>query len=191
MSRRVALAGLALAVACALAVAATARAQVDCEGGPGPEMGGPEPAMGMLGFGGMGPGLPPGMPGGRGARGPMMGMQGPGPGGWEGLGLSEAQRRRLDDLRDGEQRQVIRLEADLRIAELDLRKLVEGERLDLRAIGDQVDRIADLRADVMKARLATRVAMREVLTPGQRAKLRGPRPGARPGGGAPPRPEGR
>lgn len=192
MDRRVVLAGVVLAVACALAFAGTARAQLDCEGGPGPEMGGPEPVMGMPGCGGMSPGLPPGMPPGMMEdRGPMTGPHGPGPRGWEELELSEAQRRRLDDLRDDEQRMVIRLEADLRIAQLDLWKLVEGERPDLRAIGEQVDRIADLRGDVMRARLATRLGMREILTPAQRAKLRGPQGGPRRGGPARPRPEGR
>lgn len=165
MGRWTRLAGLALAAACLVAVAGLARAQERREGGAGPDLGGPGPMMGVPGLGG-----------------PMMPMRGPDPEKWERLGLSDGQRRRLEDLRDVEERKLIRLEADLRIAGLDLRRLVAGERPNLQAIGMQVDRIADLRAEVMKARIATQIGMREVLTPGQRAQLRAGQPGVRPGG---------
>jgi Spy/CpxP family protein refolding chaperone len=121
-----------------------------------------------------GPGMGPRHEGGSG-----MPMGGPGPREWERLGLSDAQRRKLDDLRDVEQRKVIRLEADLRIAELDLRRLVAGDLPSLQTLGAQVDRIADLRAGILKARLATELGLRGILTPDQRARLRQLGPGPR------------
>lgn len=202
MNRRM-LVGLALGLAGVLAMAGAARAQADREWGmqPGPD----RPTMAMAASGGMEPGGPPpaeghgpGM-GPRGEGGPGLPMGGPGPREWERLGLGEAQRRKLDDLRDVEQRKVIRLEADLRIAELDLRRLVAGDLPSLQTLGAQVDRIADLRAGILKARLATELGLRGILTPDQRARLRqlgpGPRRGPerpaawgddrRPGGGPP------
>jgi Spy/CpxP family protein refolding chaperone len=178
-------AGPALAVTCALAFAGAAWAQGEWEAGDGPEAGDPDPVMEMPGPCGMGPGGPlmggrgPGM-GMRGPGGPVVGVRGPGFREWERLGLSGEQRRRLAELRDVEERRVIRLEADLRLAQLDLRRLVAGERPDLRAIGGQVDRVVDLRGEIMKARLAAQVGMRELLTPEQRARLREGAPGARP-----------
>lgn len=164
MNRRMR-AGLGPAMACAIAFAAAAWAQAGQEGGAAPEAVGPGPTMETM-EPGTGPGGPP-MSG----RGPMPGMRGAGPRVWERLGLSDAQRRRLEELRNAEERKTIRLETDLRIAELDLRVLVAGERPDLRAIGEQVDHIADLRGEMMKAHLATDLGMRQVLTPGQRARL--------------------
>ena len=199
MSRRVSVA-LVLAAACLIAVAGAAWAQDDGMGATGPPTGEPGPMMEMPGPGCMGPGGPP--PGGHGpmmglrapggpwaggGRGPMMGPHGPGPGDWGTPGLSEEQRRRLEELRDAEERKAIRVEADLRLAELDLRRLVAGARPDLRAIGEQVDRIADLRAEIMKARLAARVRVREILGPGPAAGPGEQRPDARPDGTLPER----
>jgi Spy/CpxP family protein refolding chaperone len=98
-----------------------------------------------------------------------------------GLELTDAQRARLAELRDQEQRKCIRLDADLRIARLDLRRLAAEERPNLQAIGALVDRMADLRAGIAKARITTRLGMLAVLEPGQRAALRAAHPGP-PGG---------
>jgi Spy/CpxP family protein refolding chaperone len=203
MSRRVSVA-LALAAACLIAAAGAACAQDDGTGAAGPPRGEPGPMMETPGPGCMGPGGPsgppwmgghgpmmgphgPGGPRSTGGHGPMMGPHGPGPADWEALGLSEEQRQRLEELQDAEARKVIRVEADLRLAELDLRRLVSGARPDLRAIGEQVDRMADLRAEIMKARLTTRVRMREILASGPSAGPGQRRPGARPDGTLPER----
>jgi len=191
------LTGLGLGLACVAVMAGPARAQRDREGGLRPEMVGGS-TMESFGSAEMPPGGPPpmdefgpppgatrcggpmGRPGGWGApaNGPGV-TRVPAPGEWEALEPSAAQRRRMDDLRDAGQRKVIRLEAELRTAELDFRRLVAGAPPDLQAIAVQVDRIADLRAGITKAWLATCLGMREVLTPDQRTRLRHPEPGPR------------
>ena len=98
----------------------------------------------------------------------------------EELKLTDAQRTRIENLRDAERRKTIPLDADVRLAEMDLEDAIEHGG-DAQAA---VARISDLRGRILAARVATRVAVRAVLTPEQRTKLRSLRP-AKPDG--PPR----
>lgn len=168
----------AIALLGALVLGGTALAQ------PGPGPGGPPP-------GGPGDrmGPPPGRggPGGPGERmGPPPGMGGPGgglfmppPEAFERLGLSEAQRTKLEALRDGERRRAIRGDAEIRLAEMDLVKLVESDKPDAAAINTAIESLMKLRTEQLKGRAETIVAMRAILTPEQRGKLRRPDPDAR------------
>jgi Spy/CpxP family protein refolding chaperone len=119
---------------------------------------------------------------------PPPGLRGPEPGDFERLGLTDAQRKKLADLRDEELRKVIRIDADLQIAELDLLALVRGEHPDLQSIEAQIDRVAGLHTGITKARIGGLIAARAVLTPEQLAKLRPPQRGPENGPGAMPEP---
>lgn len=90
----------------------------------------------------------------------------------EGLGLSRAQRDRLANLRDEQMRRAIRGRADLRLAQLDLRKLLRSDEPDARAIDAQIERIQGLRTEMMKSRIHGFLSLRSTLTPEQRDKLR-------------------
>jgi Spy/CpxP family protein refolding chaperone len=142
----------------------------------------------------------PGMGMGQGMGGPGMGMGrgmgGPGMGGplgpmCERLQLTEAQRGKLADIRDRQQRRGIQAHADLQIAQLDLRKLMHSEKPDGAAINAQIDRIARVRTELAKARVAGMLEARALLTPEQQKQLRelhaggpgGPGCGMGPGGG--------
>ena len=90
----------------------------------------------------------------------------------EELKLTDAQRTKIESLRDAERRKTIPLEADVRIAEMDLEDAIEQG-------GDPsaaVARIADLCGRMLAARVATRIAVRAALTPEQRVKLKSLRP---------------
>ncbi len=91
------------------------------------------------------------------------------------LDLTKEQRDRLADLRDKQARAAIRARADLATAGLDLKRLLRAENPDRAAINRQIDRMAQLRAEMAKARVAGMLDMRAVLTPEQREKLRGHR----------------
>lgn len=100
------------------------------------------------------------------------------------LDLTREQRDRIAQIRDHEQRQMIRQRADLATARLDLRRLLRDERIDRAAIDRQIDAMARLRAEMAKARIGTMLEIRGVLTPEQRQKARerrmgdeGPGPG--------------
>jgi Spy/CpxP family protein refolding chaperone len=106
--------------------------------------------------------------------GPGAGLHIPPPEAFERLGLSEAQRTKLEALRDGERRRSIRADAELRLAEMDLVELVESETPDTAAIDAAIARLMAMRTGQLKARAEVIVAMRAVLTSAQRAKLRRP-----------------
>ncbi|HKA24555.1 MAG TPA: Spy/CpxP family protein refolding chaperone [Candidatus Eisenbacteria bacterium] len=121
-----------------------------------PHGGGPDGGrMGRGGPGMCGPGR------GRGMR-DGMGM------GFGALDLSSDQKKRLADIRDRQQRSAIRSQADLRIAELDLRKLMRADTPDRRAIESQLDKIGSMRTAMQKSRVGMMFDMRSVLTQEQR-----------------------
>jgi len=98
------------------------------------------------------------------------------------LDLTDAQRTKLAEIRDRQMRKGIHARADLSIAGLDLRKLIQADKPDQRAIDSQVDRIATLRATQRKSQIAAMLEMRSVLTDEQRQKLKDLRGGMRRGG---------
>jgi len=116
---------------------------------------------------------PPRGHGGLGAPGPRM-RRGAGMGHEfrEKLNLSDDQKSKLADIHDRNERAAIPIHGDLRIASLDLRKLIRADKPDLRAIDAQIDRIASLRASLHKSRVAGMLEARTVLTPAQQKLMR-------------------
>ncbi len=90
----------------------------------------------------------------------------------ERLRLSDAQREELRAIRDRQMRHGIQARADLQIARLDLRQLMTNDRLDASALDAQIDRMARMRAELAKSRVASMLEARSVLTPEQRGKLK-------------------
>ena len=103
----------------------------------------------------------------------------PPPEAFERLGLSETQRGKLEALRDGERRRAIRADAEIRLAEMDLVKLVESDKPDATAIHAAIESLMKMRTEQLKGRAEVIVAMRAILTPEQRGKLRRPDPDER------------
>ncbi len=100
----------------------------------------------------------------------------------EALKLTDAQREKLADIREREARRRIEARARLGIAMLDLRKLLRGDKPDRNAVDQQIDRVAQLRAEAQKGRIAAMLESRELLTAEQRKLLR-ERGGMEPGFG--------
>jgi len=130
---------------------------------------GPMMAPDDMGGGGMGPdGGGFGM--GRGGR--LMRHGGFGPMLARELDLSPQQIEKMKASREAQQRKAIQSRADIQIARLDLRKLIQAEKPDARAIEAQIDRIAGLRAGLEKSRVTAMLDFRASLTPEQQKKLR-------------------
>jgi len=109
----------------------------------------------------------PGAPGGGMRRGPGIAREL-----HEKLNLTDDQRTKMADIHDRRARAAIPIQGDLRIASLDLHKLMRADKPDLRAIDTQIDRIASLRASLQKSRVAARLEARAVLTPAQQKLMR-------------------
>lgn len=127
-----------------------------------------------------------GGPGGRGGMGPGMRRGGMGSA-MRMLDLTPEQKKRMADIRDRQERSAIRAQADMRIAQLDLRKLMRADSPDRRAIESQLDKLGSMRTSMQKSRVGMMFDMRAVLTQEQRDKLKdwrengGPRGGERGG----------
>jgi Spy/CpxP family protein refolding chaperone len=156
----------------------------NCMKGMGKGMSPAECAMGRRGCCMKGMGMGPagrGM-GRRGCCMPMRGGDGPamGPGmGFGGglerlheLDLSPEQKTKLMGIHDRQQRLAIQKQADVRLAELDLRQMLRDEKPDKMKIDAQIDKLARLRADLQKSRVAALLEARTVLTPEQLKKWR-------------------
>src|SRR5262249_51468456 len=87
-------------------------------------------------------------------------------------GLPAHQLDALERLRAEFQREVIRRDADLRVAEMDIAALLRGDAVDLARVDAKVREAERLRADLRLARIRTIEQGKAQLTPEQRAKLR-------------------
>jgi Spy/CpxP family protein refolding chaperone len=126
--------------------------------------------------GGMGAGqCGPGMHGGMGA-----GLCGPGLGCGNGLGierlhelgLTPQQKTKLMDIHERWQRLAIQKQADIRIAMLDLQKLVCSEKPEKVRIDAAIDKVARLRAELAKSCIGARLEACSLLTPEQLKECR-------------------
>jgi hypothetical protein len=89
----------------------------------------------------------------------------------EKLGLSAAQVKNLEQLRNDFQKESIRKDADLRVAEMDLSGLLGAEKIEMAKVEAKVREIERLRADLRIARIRTIEKGKELLTADQRKKL--------------------
>jgi Spy/CpxP family protein refolding chaperone len=115
-------------------------------------------------------------------EGPLGGMR------WRELGLTDAQRDKLMEIRDRQARAGIRARADLALARLDLMKMMRAEHPDRGAIDSQIERLGHMRTELRKSQVNAMLDARGVLTADQRRKLessreerRPPEPSKRPG----------
>ena len=101
---------------------------------------------------------------------------------WQQLDLTDTQKAKIEEIRDRQQRKGITARADLQVAALDLRKLMRADKPSLASINAQIDKMSTMRASLQKARIATLLEMRDVLTDEQRKQLKELRgPGGRMG----------
>lgn len=87
------------------------------------------------------------------------------------LGLSEAQSKQIDDLALKHRKAVVKLEADIKIAEMDFGNLIEdnGSETEIRK---KAKELSQLREKMQELRIDHLLAMRKVLTAEQQKKLK-------------------
>jgi hypothetical protein len=89
----------------------------------------------------------------------------------EKLSLSADQVQGLERLRDSFEREVIRSEADLRIADMDLSSLLSTDPVDLQKVEAKIREIERLKSDLRIARIRAIEKGKALLNAEQRAKL--------------------
>lgn len=87
------------------------------------------------------------------------------------LRLSQQQVQDLENVRDGYQREAIHYEADVRIAEMDLQRLLEAAVVDLDQVKVKLQQIEHLKTELRLARIRAIEQGKALLSPEQHQKL--------------------
>jgi Spy/CpxP family protein refolding chaperone len=87
------------------------------------------------------------------------------------LSLSPQQVRDLEDLRDGYERDAIRHDAEIRIAEVDLQRLLKAATVDLEQVNGKLQEMEHLKTETRLARIRAIEQGKALLSPEQREKL--------------------
>jgi Spy/CpxP family protein refolding chaperone len=87
------------------------------------------------------------------------------------LGLSPAQVQGLERIRDEFQRDAIKLEADQRVAQMDVAALLRADPVDVPKVEAKVREVERLRGDLRIGRIRAVERGKALLSPEQRAKL--------------------
>jgi hypothetical protein len=89
----------------------------------------------------------------------------------EYLGLSAEQVRKLEQLRDGFERQSIRVDAELKIVELDIAALLENDTVEVAKVEQKIREGEKLRSDIRIARIRVIEQSKALLNAEQKKKL--------------------
>jgi len=119
-----------------------------------------------------GPAMMPAGPGGPGAFEPGMRMRRHRQDLLRELDLSSEQRGKIADLREKQARNAIRIRAELENARLDLARLMRADKTDRAAIDRTIEKVGQLRTEMQKSRVNTKLDVRALLTPEQQQQLR-------------------
>jgi Spy/CpxP family protein refolding chaperone len=87
------------------------------------------------------------------------------------LGLSDDQVKKLEQLRSDFEKETVRNDADVRVAEIDLNNLLQAANVDLTKVEAKIRDIERLRADLRIARVRAVEKGKALLTAEQRKKL--------------------
>jgi len=91
---------------------------------------------------------------------------------FEEINLTEQQREELTKLRLENQKEMIKLRADLKVLQLDLKTLLDAKEPDKAKVYAQVDKINNLRNEMTKKRIDFSLKTRTILTPEQWEKMK-------------------
>lgn len=87
------------------------------------------------------------------------------------LGLTDVQKADLRKARESARRDRLRKSTDLKIARLDLRSLMQAEKVDDKAVAAKLAELQAAQGALLKLRVDTALAMKRLLTPEQQKKL--------------------
>lgn len=90
----------------------------------------------------------------------------------EEIGLTDAQRQELQDTGFATQKELIHLHAQVKIAELELRQMMDSDTPDENAVYRKIDEIGALKTDIRKKQMGLRLTVQSVLTDEQVDQLK-------------------
>lgn len=87
------------------------------------------------------------------------------------LGLSDEQVSKLKALKSETEKHMIRTKADLKILEVELHDLLGENKVNVKDVDSKIEKIGELRTEIQKVHIHTRLDARKILTPEQLEKL--------------------
>jgi len=87
------------------------------------------------------------------------------------LGLDEKQREAIKEIVRTTMKETFRKRADLSIARIDLKDLIDKDPINMKAVESKLNQIGSLEADIHLSHIKTLEAIKVKLTPDQRKKL--------------------
>jgi hypothetical protein len=88
------------------------------------------------------------------------------------LGLSDEQKKRLDEIRRRYSKDIIKQEAELKIAEIDLEPLLKESEMNLPKVKEALKKIEGIETQIRYLRIEALTEARKILTDEQRKNLR-------------------
>jgi Spy/CpxP family protein refolding chaperone len=89
-----------------------------------------------------------------------------------GLGLDDKQKDALKALRSKTMKDMAKRGADMQIAGIELKDLLDKDPMDMKAVEASVKKNASLKADMFLAHIKSHEEMKSILTPDQRKRLK-------------------
>ena len=96
--------------------------------------------------------------------------EGGGKGMMEELALTKEQQKKMDDMRTSHRKEMIPLRAQVEVKQIELQELFESDA-SLATVSSKIDEISKLKTDIAKKQAGHRIAMRQVLTPENFARI--------------------
>jgi Spy/CpxP family protein refolding chaperone len=88
------------------------------------------------------------------------------------LGLNDQQKEAVKEIRDKTMKEAIKKRADLQIARIDLRDLLDKDHVDMNAVESKLKTIESLETDIHLSHIKAFEEIKAILTPDQRKKFR-------------------
>jgi Spy/CpxP family protein refolding chaperone len=91
---------------------------------------------------------------------------------FKGLDLNEQQKSEIRDIRNVTMKETIRTRADIQVARIELRELLQKDNVDMDAVGGKLKQIASLQTELRLLHIKAMQEIKSKLTVEQRAKLK-------------------
>ncbi len=91
---------------------------------------------------------------------------------FKGLGLNEQQKDSIRKIGFGLMKEAVRKRADIKVARIELREVLQKDHVDMSAVESKLKQIASLQTDLRLSFIRAREEIKSKLTPGQRLKFR-------------------
>lgn len=89
----------------------------------------------------------------------------------EKIDLTKEQKETIQKILSEHKKDIIKKDADQRLAEVELQEMLSREKPDMGLVKNQIQKIANLKADIQFARIKMQIDLKNVLTDEQKAKI--------------------